>query len=485
MLSSQKFVNLSHRTEHMLRNRLEGLVSLHSIWVSILATAGFYLFVLGTQATGWMRLASGFNRNLYYLAVLTGMLMGSRVFLGWADRLSRLGWIDSLYVTAQILARLALVLFGTAFVTKDTYVSRIFLGAFLAMVGVGLVVANRYLPRVIAKFVFKSHSIPTIIVGTPASTPGFEQWLASQAKIGVDVLGCVTKRNEHGTNGVRLLGFVGEIEQVLADNPASQIVMPLFYLDASDTKHVMSVAREAGCRVRLVENFDEGLKRPLSMERTDFGIGVISDGNEPLQNPVNRGIKRAFDVAVALPVVLFVLPPLTLLVAVMQKLQSPGPVYFRQVRYGVGRKPFLIFKFRTMHVASQNAEQEKVQAKKGDSRVFAFGRFMRKASLDEMPQFLNVLFGTMSVAGPRPHLVQHDDEFARLVDDYRMRHFVKPGITGLAQCNGYRGEITNVGLLLKRAQHDIAYVRSWTPILDIAIVLRTARQVLFPPKSAY
>jgi len=432
-----------------------------------------------------MKLAPGFNRNLYFLAVFIGMLLAARVYLGWADRLARLGWMDAIYVAAQQTARLALVLFGMAFVIKDTNVSRIFLGSYLALVGVGLVFANRYLPRVIAKLVFKSHSIPTIIVGTPAATPGFETWLAEQAEIGVDVLGCVTKRSEPATNGVRFLGYVGALERVLDQHPASQIVLPLFYLDAADTKHVMAVAREAGCRVRLVENFGEGIEHPFAIERTDSGLGVISDDNEPLENPVNRSIKRVFDILVALPVVLFVLPPLTLLVALMQKLQSPGPVFYRQIRYGEGRKTFLIFKFRTMHVSAQGADQEKVQAKQGDARVFAFGRLMRKTSLDEIPQFLNVLFGAMSVAGPRPHLVQHDDEFARLVADYRMRHFVKPGITGLAQCNGYRGEITNVGLLLKRVQNDIVYVRSWTPILDILIVLRTARQVLFPPKSAY
>ena len=469
----------------MLRNRLDGLVSLHGIWVSILATTGFYAYALGTQVSGWMKLAPGFNRNLYFLAVFIGMLLAARVYLGWADRLARLGWMDAIYVAAQQIARLALVLFGMAFVIKDTNVSRIFLGSYLALVGVGLVFANRYLPRVIAKLVFKSHSIPTIIVGTPAATPGFEAWLAEQAKIGVDVLGCVTKRSEPAANGVRFLGYVGALERVLDQHPASQIVLPLFYLDAADTKHVMAVAREAGCRVRLVENFGEGMDHPFAIERTDSGLGVISDDNEPLENPVNRSIKRVFDIVVALPVVLFVLPPLTLLVALMQKLQSPGPVFYRQVRYGEGRKTFLIFKFRTMHVSAQGAAQERVQAKQGDARVFAFGRLMRKTSLDEIPQFLNVLFGAMSVAGPRPHLVQHDDEFARLVSDYRMRHFVKPGITGLAQCNGYRGEITNVGLLLKRVQNDIVYVRSWTPILDILIVLRTARQVLFPPKSAY
>ncbi len=469
----------------MLRNRLDGLVSLHGIWVTIMTTAGFYVYTMGTIASEWIRLAPGFNRNLYFLAVFIGMLLAARVYLGWVDRLARLGWLDSLYVTAQMVARLALVLFGTAFVIKDAAVSRMFLGVFLVLASAGMWLSNRYLPRVIAKFVFKSHSIPTIIVGTPAETPGFERWLAEQAKIGVDVLGCVTKRRENSPRGLRTLGFVEDIENVLAAHPASQIVLPLFYLEAADTKHLMAVAREAGCRVRLVENFDEGVKRPFNVDRSDSGLSVLSDDDEPLENPVNRGIKRVFDVAVALPVVLFVLPPLTLLVALMQKIQSPGPVFFRQLRYGEGRRTFLIFKFRTMHLATQSAEQEKIQASRGDSRVFAFGRFLRKASLDEMPQFLNVLFGEMSVAGPRPHLVQHDDEFARLVADYRMRHFVKPGITGWAQCNGYRGEITHVGLLLKRAQHDIAYVRSWTPILDVLIVLRTARQVLFPPKTAY
>lgn len=469
----------------MLRNRQDGLVSLHGIWVTILTTAGFYLFTVVTQATGWMKLAPGFNRNIYFLAAFIGMLVAARVYLGWVDKLARLSWGDAIYVTAQQVARLALVLFGMAFAIKDTNVSRVFLGSYLLLVGAGLVIANRYLPRLIAKFVFKSHSIPTIVVGSPVGLPGFEKWLAEQAKLGVDLLGSVVKRGDPAVKAERCLGYVSDLAAILEKNPASQIVLPLFYLEAADTKHVMAVAREAGCRVRLVENFDDGLEHPLTIEHSDSGVDVIGDGGEPLENPLNRGIKRAFDIAVALPVVLFVLPPLTLLVLIMQRIQAPGPVFFRQLRYGEGRRTFLILKFRTMYVASQSAATEKIQATKGDSRIYAFGRLLRKTSLDEFPQFLNVLFGEMSVAGPRPHLTQHDDEFARLVSDYRMRFFVKPGITGLAQCNGYRGEITHVGLLLKRVQHDIAYVRSWTPVLDILIILRTARQVLFPPKSAY
>lgn len=469
----------------MLRNRLDGLVSLHGLWVTILTTAGFYLFTVGTQLTGWVKLAPGFSLNLYLLATFIGMLVAARIYLGWGDRLARLSWGDAVYLTLQQIARLALVLFGTAFAVKDTNISRLFLGTFLVLVGVMLVFANRFLPRVIAHFVFKSRSIGTILVGSPAGTPGFAAWLAEQAKLDVDVLGCVLKKGDNSAGVERHLGEVGELAAILERHPASQIILPLFYLGADETRHVMAVARDAGCRVRLVENLGENYRRPLTVEHNESGLDVIGDGGEPLQNPVNRGIKRVFDIAVALPVVLFVLPPLTLFVMIVQRIQAPGPVFFRQLRYGEGRKTFLIFKFRTMYVAAQNPATERQQASAHDDRVFPLGRLLRRASLDEFPQFLNVLFGEMSVAGPRPHLVQHDDEFARLVTDYRMRHFVKPGITGLAQCHGYRGEITSVSLLFKRAQHDIAYVRSWTPVLDCVIVLRTIREVLFPPKSAY
>ncbi len=469
----------------MLRNRQDGLVSLHGIWVTLLTTAAFFVFTWFTQVTGWMKLTPGFNQSLYLLAAFIGMLVGARVYLGWVDKLARLSWSDSVYVTFQQVARMALVLFGVAFAIKDANVSRVFLGSYLCLIGVGLVFANRYLPRLIAKFVFKSNSIPTIIVGSGEHIPGFEKWLHEQAKLGVDVLGHVVKQGDRARRQPGCLGEVSQIASILENHPATQLVLPLFYLGASETKHVMSVARESGCRVRLVESLQEDSAHHFTIERSESGVDVIDDGDEPLENPVNRTIKRLFDIAVALPVVLFVLPPLTLLVWIAQKLQAPGPVFFRQVRYGEGRKTFLIFKFRTMYVASQNATTERVQATKGDSRIYPFGRFMRKTSLDEFPQFLNVLFGEMSVSGPRPHLVQHDNEFARLVADYRMRHFVKPGITGLAQSHGYRGEITNSGLLFKRVQHDIAYVRSWTPIMDLQILARTALQVVFPPKSAY
>ena len=143
-----------------------------------------------------------------------------------------------------------------------------------------------------------------------------------------------------------------------------------------------------------------------------------------------------------------------------------------------------MYKFRTMHEVPNAAELSR-QAKPDDCRIYPFGRFLRRTSLDEIPQFLNVLLGDMSVSGPRPHLLEHDEQFAQVVSTYYTRHFVKPGITGLAQCHGFRGEIVEPSLLEKRIGYDMRYIRQWTLSLDLQILLRTVRAVVFPPRSAY
>jgi lipopolysaccharide/colanic/teichoic acid biosynthesis glycosyltransferase len=204
---------------------------------------------------------------------------------------------------------------------------------------------------------------------------------------------------------------------------------------------------------------------------------------EPLDNPLNRVLKRLLDIGVALPVVCLVLPPLTLVVWLMQRWQSPGPVFYRQLRSGLNRERFSIYKFRTMRADDARACAQ--QATATDSRVYAFGRFLRRSSLDEVPQFLNVILGTMSVSGPRPHLLEHDEQFGRLEHAYFKRHFVKPGITGLAQSKGFRGELLVSSDLANRVHYDELYVANWSLGLDLSILLHTVRQVISPPRSAY
>jgi len=184
-------------------------------------------------------------------------------------------------------------------------------------------------------------------------------------------------------------------------------------------------------------------------------------------------------------VVVGALTPLMVVVWLMQRLQAPGSLFHVQERTGYGHQRFRMMKFRSMYAAPRDAATESQQARKGDARIYPFGRFLRRTSLDEFPQFWNVLIGQMSAVGPRPHLTVHDQLFAKQLNAYRTRFFVKPGITGLAQCNGWRGEITEPALLEKRIEHDLNYIANWSIWLDVQISLKTVKQLVFPPKSAY
>ncbi len=187
--------------------------------------------------------------------------------------------------------------------------------------------------------------------------------------------------------------------------------------------------------------------------------------------------KRVLDLAVTLTTLLIILP-LFALIAIAIKLDSKGPVLFRQCRIGQGGKAFRVFKFRTMRVLEDGAEI--VQACANDPRVTSVGKFLRASSLDEMPQLLNVLAGEMSLVGPRPHARAHDEEFSRLVPQYVARHQAKPGLTGWAQVNGHRGPTPSIDHVRQRTDHDLWYVRHASLALDLQILARTPRELLFP-----
>ena len=207
--------------------------------------------------------------------------------------------------------------------------------------------------------------------------------------------------------------------------------------------------------------------------------------NEPLENPFNKMIKRIFDLTISIPTIVLILPFLIALVKSFQIFQSRGPLFFQQERVGVGGTKFTILKFRSMDHKEKSEDEEAVQAHLGDSRIFPLGCFIRRFSIDEFPQFLNVLKGEMSLVGPRPYLAKHDYLFQQNYRAYKIRQFVKPGVTGPAQCRGLRGEFTDSELVRRRIELDFDYVGNWTLWMDVEIVLRTIGQVIFPPKSAY
>jgi undecaprenyl-phosphate galactose phosphotransferase/putative colanic acid biosynthesis UDP-glucose lipid carrier transferase len=208
--------------------------------------------------------------------------------------------------------------------------------------------------------------------------------------------------------------------------------------------------------------------RSVELQRAPMGLG-------------ERGAKRALDVVVA-STALVLLSPVMLLAALAVKLETPGPVIFRQQRHGFGRRRFTIYKFRSMTV-TEDGEAVR-QATRGDARVTRVGRFIRRTSIDELPQLINVLKGDMSIVGPRPHALVHDHTYEAELDDYAFRHHVKPGLTGWAQVNGYRGETRDLDLMRARVDHDLWYIDNWSFWLDIAIIARTAVVLLFQ-RSAY
>jgi putative colanic acid biosynthesis UDP-glucose lipid carrier transferase len=204
------------------------------------------------------------------------------------------------------------------------------------------------------------------------------------------------------------------------------------------------------------------------------GIPVLAVCETPFCG-MNGVLKRASDIVFS-SALIACLWPVMLAIALGVKLTSPGPVIFKQRRYGLYGERIQVYKFRTMSVCEDAGAV--TQARRDDPRVTAFGRFLRRTSLDELPQLFNVLFGTMSMVGPRPHAVAHNEEYRKLIDGYMLRHKVRPGITGWAQVNGFRGETESLDKMKRRVEYDLHYLRNWSLGLDITILLRTVRLVV-------
>jgi putative colanic acid biosynthesis UDP-glucose lipid carrier transferase len=204
------------------------------------------------------------------------------------------------------------------------------------------------------------------------------------------------------------------------------------------------------------------------------GMPVIAICETPFMG-LNSMVKRASDIVLA-AAILLLLTPLMLVIALAVRLTSPGPIVFRQRRYGLYGEEIIVYKFRSMTVTEDG--NTVVQARVNDQRVTPIGNFLRRSSLDELPQFVNVLQGRMSIVGPRPHAVSHNEQYRKLIKGYMLRHKVKPGITGWAQVNGLRGETATLDRMEARIQHDLDYLRNWSLWLDLWIILKTVKVVL-------
>ena len=364
--------------------------------------------------------------------------------------------------------------------TKDAFISRIFFFNFVPWLYVALLFSHYYLPSLLARGIFRREE-RTLLVGPGRNAAQLQDWLLRKAEIGLRTIGLVSDdKIDNSETGIAMLGTSDQLQKVIREHAITQVIL-LEFPRLTESKNIIETCDQLGIRLFILSDLEELLRHSVT-HFEDGGFRFIGLREEPLENPLNRFFKRAIDFAIAVPVMLFIFPVLALVVFVTQRVQSPGPLFHVQSRAGMQNRQFNIYKFRTMRPDHEALVR---QAREGDDRVYPIGKWFRRFSLDEVPQFWNVLRGDMSIVGPRPHLIEHNEQFAQLMGNYQVRTFVKPGITGLAQVRGFRGEARNNEDIQNRVACDIEYLENWNLSLECGIILRTFAQLIFPPGSAY
>lgn len=278
-----------------------------------------------------------------------------------------------------------------------------------------------------------------------------------------------------------IIGNIDECISYAVQNNINEIYSTISPEMNTSIYEMAQTAERSLIRFKFVPDFRFYINRNTHMEYID-GMPILSLRPEPLEDRGNSIKKRCFDILFSLFVIVFILSWLTPILAILIKLNSKGPVFFVQERSGKDNRQFRCFKFRTLTV---NKEANTQQVTRNDSRITPLGKFLRKTNLDELPQFLNVLLGDMSVVGPRPHMLAHTETYSRLLEEYMVRHFVKPGVTGWAQVNGFRGEIRGQEQLRNRIGHDIWYMENWSLWLDLKVIFLTVYTTIRGDKNAF
>jgi putative colanic acid biosynthesis UDP-glucose lipid carrier transferase len=365
--------------------------------------------------------------------------------------------------------------------TKDAFISRFFFFNFIPWLYIALLFSHHFLPEFLARRMFRREE-KTLLVGSIEKATALRGWLRRKAEMGLRTVGIICEEpSGKMIDNIPVLGGADRFRGAIQEHGVTQVIMLEFPQFTDLTRNLIATCDQLGVRLLMVSDLEEKLGHPVT-HLDDDGFRFLGLREEPLENPFNRSLKRTIDFALALPIMLLLFPPLAVVVWLAQRLQSPGPLFHKQIRAGIQNRRFDIWKFRTMHPENNDLAR---QVTTEDERVYPLGKWFRKLSVDEVPQFWNVVRGDMSVVGPRPHLIEHNEQFSRLMANYQVRTFVKPGITGLAQVRGFRGEAQTSKDIQNRVACDIEYLENWNLTLECGIILRTFAQLIVPPPSAH
>ncbi|HSD06032.1 MAG TPA: undecaprenyl-phosphate glucose phosphotransferase [Flavobacterium sp.] len=322
-----------------------------------------------------------------------------------------------------------------------------------------------------------------VIVGANHAGDNIRKILSKDLTYGYRVLGFFDNTTETSTSlSLPLLGGFDEIENYILREKIDEMYIALNTDHIETINKLTALCEHHMVRIRFIPDFQQ-YTWSSKVEITFYeNTPVLMLRKEPLEGMINLLSKKIFDLVFSFCVIVFIFSWLFPILYILIKLDSPGPVFFKQERSGRDNESFTCLKFRTMYV---NDLSDQVQATKGDSRVTKLGAFMRRTNIDELPQFLNVLWGDMSVVGPRPHMLKHTEQYSELINNYLVRHYAKPGITGWAQVNGLRGETKKLIDMKDRVDYDIWYIENWSLLLDLKIIFLTVYNIFKGEKNAY
>lgn len=427
--------------------------------------------------------ANVFQGNEYFVYFLAYNLSWMASVFLTALYLSK-NWLDITNFAKETLKCYFITVLTTlffVFLLKKEY-SRLFIT--LSFLGFGLaLLLNRFIFYVAVEALKKNFQIRknVIVLGYNDISKRLINYFQNESKL-VNVLGCFDdKMAKTENNSIQIIGNLKESVSFAKENDVTEI-----YSTIAPESHpyLYDLAKDAEnhfIHFKFVPDYQVFVNRNIFVDFIN-DIPVLSLRNEPLEDTGSKIKKRIFDIVFSTLVIIFVLSWLVPIISILIKLSSPGPVFFIQPRSGKSNQPFNCLKFRSLRV---NGDANLKQVTKDDNRITPIGRFLRKSNIDELPQFFNVFMGDMSVVGPRPHMLKHTTDFTNIYKQYMIRHFIKPGLTGWAQVNGFRGEIKDHDFLIKRIEYDIWYMENWSIWLDMKIIILTIYTTIKGDKNAY
>ncbi len=408
------------------------------------------------------------------------------VFASWATRIYQNEYIHSFEKfsrrTMSAYAYLLILEMMYFFFNKEASISRLFLLSILSSFASSLLI-NRFLHLAMHHFFqSKNHIVrKVLIIGYNERAKKLASYL-EQEPLKTEIVGfCEEDKNITELSIYPIVSTINEAIEVSKQHKVTEVFSTIAPEQQTGIYNLINEADQACIRFRIIPDFNHFIRKPVHLDYLK-DIPVLSLRKEPLDDVGNRIKKRFYDLVVSSLVTVFILSWLIPIVALLIWLDSRGPIFFVQQRSGKGGKTFNCIKFRSMRI---NKESNDKQATKNDTRITLLGSFLRKSNLDEMPQFINVLMGDMSIVGPRPHMLKHTDDYSKLLNKYMVRHFLKPGITGWAQIHGYRGEIKHLQDINNRVEFDLWYLENWNLWLDTRIILLTAFNMAKGEKNAY